>query len=136
MPQLSSVVTAGQFGSAALVAGINKDGNHLTSEQIDATVQAAFGLAYVSHSVIGVSSQTELDAVAGQTRDVAKKELLSPNKEFDSVTGASYDDFEPGDTISFEYNPGFGRIKYDARVKNQFVSVQTSGIEKLTVDFV
>lgn len=135
-PELSSVVTAGQFGSAALVAGINKDGNHISSEQIDTTVRNAWGLAYVSHSVIGVSGQTELDNIAAQTRDIAKVELLQPTKEFSSVTGASYDDFEPGDTVSYEYNPGFGRIKYDGRVKNQFVSIAESGTEKLTIDFV
>lgn len=136
IPNLADVVTAGQFGTAALVAGINKDGVHLSSNQIDTTARNAFGLAYVSHTVIGVSSQTELDGIANQTKNTAKAQLLSPNKEFQSVTGADVASFQPGDTISFEYNPGFGRIKYDARVKNQFVSVGSEGFEKLTVDFV
>lgn len=136
IPTISGLVTANQFGTAALVAGVNKSGTHLTTNQIDTTARNAFGLAYVAHTAVGVSNQTELDNIGANTVAQAKKQLITPNQDFDSVTGMDYDAFKPGDTISFEYDPGFGRIKYDARVKTQIIRAQNDGSEKITVEFV
>lgn len=136
VPSVSATIAAGQFATAALTAGINKDGTHLTSAQTDTTARNAWGLAYVAHSVVGVGNQTELDNIASQTVAIVKSQLIGPNKNFDSVTGMDYDAFAPGDTISYEYDTGFGRIKYDARVKQQWVSVTDAGAEQLTVEFV
>lgn len=134
-PSFSDSVGAGQFGTGTIVSGIVADADALTSEFIDIS-QETFGLAYVAHSSLGVPNATELAAVAGRTSNIARKSVFIPPHNFWSMQGASVDDFDVGDTITVEYDAGFGSMTYVGRVKNQFISVQEGGQDKLTVEFI
>ena len=135
-PGLSDSVAAGQFGTAAFVAGVVADADALTSESIDTASRDLFGLAYVAHTSMGVPNTGELGNVAVRTRDIAKRSVFIPPKEFFAQPGATVDDFDIGDTITSEYDAGFGSLSYAGRVKNIFVSVQEGGQDKLTVEFI
>lgn len=135
-PGFSDSVGAGQFGTAALVAGVVADADPLVQESIDTVSRDLFGLAYVAHTSIGVPNTTELINVAVRTRDIAKRSVFIPPKEFFSLPGATVDDFDVGDTVTIEYDAGFGAMTYVGRVKNIFVSVQEGGQDKLTLEFV
>lgn len=135
-PGISDSVVAGQFGSAAFVAGVVNEGDDVTSESIDTATRDAFGLAYVTHTASGVGSTTEIGQVAVRTRDMAKRSVFLPSKEFFAMPDADVFSFDVGDTISSEYNAGFSPLTYIGRVKNKFVSVQEGGQDKLTVEFV
>lgn len=133
---LASVVTAGKFGSAAIVAGVDSVGDRISKESINTTVRNNWGLAYAARAVPGADSQAFLDATAIRLRDITSAELFTPSKNYFSATGVSVDDIDIGDTVTFEYDAGFGRLQKDIRIQNMFVSVTAGNLEKLTLDFV
>ena len=135
-PNLSSVVTAGQFGSTGVVGGVNANGDRIQATSVNTTVRDNWGLSYVGRAVPGADNQAFVDASAIRVRDIVSDELLTPSKKYFSATGISVDDFDIGDTISFDYNAGFGRLTKDVRVQNLFVSVTAGNLESLTLDFV
>jgi hypothetical protein len=134
-PRLALSIASGQFGTAAFVSGVAGGQTSVTSESITTTERSTFGLAYITHTSVGVTNVSELANIAIESRDIAKLPVFTPNKEFWSVTGASVDDFDVGDTITFEYDPGIGYMTYVGRVKNIYVSVQEGSQEKLTLEF-
>lgn len=135
-PSFSDSVAAGQFGTAAFVAGVPPESDPVTAESIDTASRDLFGLAYVTHTAVGVPNATEVGQVATRTKDMAKRSVFLPPKEFWAMPDATVLDFDIGDTITAEYNAGFGSVIYVGRVKNMFVSVQEGGQDKLTIEFV
>lgn len=135
VPSISESLSAGAFGSAAFVSGIVSNADPKVSTSVDTPLRANFGLAYATYSSIGVPTQGELDNLASSVRDQARESVFTPPEEFWSVHGATVDDFDTGDVVTFEYDAGFGLIVRKARVKNFFVSVQEGGQDKLSVEF-
>lgn len=135
-PNMSDVVTAGRFGSSAFAAGVDSGGALQTAIITNTSVRNNFGLAYVARAVPGIDSVADLTNIATRIRDIVSDELFTPNKKYGSATGVSVDDFDIGDTVTFDYNAGFGRLVYAKRVKNIFVSVTGGNLETLTLDFV
>lgn len=135
-PNMSSVVTAGQFGSSGLVGGVNANGDRIQSSSTDTTIRDNWGLSYVGRAVPGADNQAFVDASAIRVRDIVSDELLTPTKKYFSATGISVDDIDIGDTVTFDYNAGFGRLTKDVRIQNMFVSVDAGNAESLTLDFV
>jgi len=135
-PNISSVVTAGRFGSAAFAAGVDSAGSLQTAIVENTTVKQNFGLAYIARAAPGIDSSTDLTEIATRLKDIASAELFTPNKKYFSATGVSVDDFDIGDTVTFDYNAGFGRLVSSRRVKNMFISVTAGNLELLTLDFV
>ncbi len=135
-PNLSSVVTAGRFGSAAFTAGVDSAGALQTAIVENAAVKQNFGLAYVARAVPGIDSTSDLTDIATRTSEITGVELFTPNKKYFSATGISVDDFDIGDTITFDYDAGFGRLVINTRVKNMFISVTAGNLELLTLEFV
>ncbi len=93
-------------------------------------------MSYVGRATPGADNQAFVDASAIRVKDIVSDELLTPSKKYFSATGISVDDFDIGDTITFDYNAGFGRLTKDVRVQNMFVSVTGGNLETLTLDFV
>jgi hypothetical protein len=135
-PNMASVVTAGQFGSAGLASGVDASGNRIQSISENTTVRNNWGLAYAGRAVPGADSQTFLDATAIRLRDISSAELFTPSQKYFSATGISVDDIDIGDTIEFEYDAGFGSLQKSVRIQNLFVSVSGGDLEHLTLDFV
>lgn len=135
-PSMSDSVAAGQFGTAALVAGVPEDSDPVVVESIDNTTRDLWGLAHVTHTASGVASSAEVTQIATRTRDVAKRSVFLPPREHFAVWGATVVDFDIGDTVTVEYNAGFSMMTYVGRVKAIHVSVQEGGQDKISLEFV
>ena len=135
-PNMSSVVTAGQFGSTGLAGGVDANGVRIQSSSVNTTVRNNWGLSHVGRAVPGADNQAFVDASAIRVKDIVSDELLTPSKKYFSATGISVDDFDIGDTITFDYDAGFGRLTKDVRVQNMFISVTAGNLETLSLDFV
>ena len=59
-PNFADVVTAGKFGSSALVVGFDKEGGAYPYLAHNATTRAGFGLSFVSGQIDGVSGYAEV----------------------------------------------------------------------------
>jgi hypothetical protein len=135
-PNFAYSLAAGQFGSAAVGVGRTPESVPQFTEKETTTLREDFGLAYVTTNVIGVATVTEIDSYTTQAAALARNPYFVPSKEYISVQGASIDDFDVGDTVSFVYDPGFGEITIESDVKNINVSVTPDGNEKLNVEFI
>lgn len=135
-PNIAYSLAADKFASGAIGTGRTKDNTSVFSEIIDDPTTAAFGRSYVTANVFGVSSQTEIASYTTQAMSLARNPYFVPSREYMAVQGASVDDFDVGDTVSFVYDPGFGEITISQDVKNINVSVAPDGNEKLNVEFV
>jgi hypothetical protein len=135
-PNFAYSLAAGQFGSGALGVGRTKDSNAILSEQVHTATRQSFGLAYVTANIFGVSTQTEIDSYTTQAQALARNAYFTPSKEYIAISGATIDDFDIGDTVTFVYDPGFGELTISQDVKNINVSVSPEGNEKLNVEFV
>ncbi len=135
-PNYAYSLAAGKFGSAASASGTAEESTAKWAEKIDATTRNAFGLAYVTTHVLGVSTLTEIQSYADQANSLANNPYFVPSRNYFPVVGATIDDIDQGDTVSFVFDPGFGEFTIAQDIKNVNVSVSPDGNEKLNVEFV
>ncbi len=135
-PNYAYSLAAGRFATASSASG-TAEGNHIKwASVIEISERNAFGLAFVTTHVLGVTSTTEVQSYAAQASALAKKPYFVPSRNYFPVVGATIDDFDQGDTVSFVFDPGFGEFTIAQDIKSINVSVSPDGNEKLNVEFV
>lgn len=136
-PNIAYSLAAKQFASSAIGAGSNHDTDQsFFSEQHSAGLRQNFGLSYITTFVSGNTTQGQVNGYTVKARQLSNNPYFVPSREYYPVLGADVDDFEPGDAVSFVYDPGFGELTIAQEVKNQAISVGPDGLEKLNVEFV
>jgi hypothetical protein len=135
-PNYAYSLAAGRFGTASAAAGTSQDNTAKYAQSFEAVERNAFGLAYVTTHVMGVTTQEEVESYAAQASALARNPYFVPSKNYFPVVGATIDDIDQGDTVSFVFDPGFGEFTISQDLKNINVSVSPDGNEKLNVEFV
>ncbi len=135
-PNYAYSLAASRFGTAAAGTGTSEENASLWAEKIDTATRNAFGLAYVTTHVLGATTAAEIQSYVNQANDLGKAPYFVPSRNYFPVIGATVDDFDQGDTVSFVFDPGFGEFTIQQDVKSTNVSVSPDGNEKLNVEFV
>lgn len=136
-PNMSMSVAAGLFGT--MMRGTAVIPPATTPVFDDSTghfsVRESFGRAWVTEAFNNVGDTTELARHTAANAQIAAANIFKPPKEFWSMPEIAVTECEPGDGVTFVYDAGFGEITYEGRIKNQFISVQEGGQDKLTIEF-
>ena len=135
-PNYAYSLAAGRFGTAASASGTSDDNAAKWAEAFATTPRTTFGLAYVTTHVLGATSFDEVQSYADQAVNLARNPYFVPSRNYFPVVGASIDDFDQGDKVSFVFDPGFGEFTIAQDVKSINISVSPDGNEKLNVEFV
>ena len=130
-PGVTTSVAPGDVASEAYGAG----DEGLTSLQSDATVRQQFGRTAVMESFDGVTVQGTLDQHTAALLDVRDQALFVPGPGLFPVADADVDDFDIGDTVTYEYDSGLGIRSGAFRVASREVSIDQDGAETMAVTF-
>ena len=134
-PGLTASVAAGDIASEAFGRSTGDDGELLTSTAADTTVRSGFGRSAVSGTWNGISVQGTLDDHTGRLLTTRSKMLLTTEPDLIPIVGASVGDFAVGDTVVFDYDPGFGRITENRRIVRMRIQVADDGNETIALGF-
>ena len=135
--RLWSSVTKDDIASWVKIVGTDDDKRASHVEE-DLTLKQQFGKAGV---VASVSGTTNLDRIAERTLHLRNTYYLKVggSEQFAtafSMPGTDAMSFFPGDVIGFVWNAGYGWIEEKRAVYRKYVSMDPTGTEKITVEFV
>ena len=128
-------VAPGIIASEVYLTGTSEASSAITSTQTDAGLRATFGRGGVAGTVDNVSEQAMLDDLAQAWVDARGTQFFQPGAGLLPVAGARYEDFDPGDTVTYAYDEGLGDQTGSYRVVKRSVEVGDSGTEKFSVEF-
>lgn len=108
----------------------------LFSEQTTSALLSTYGRSWASANFDTVSVQGTLDNSANAFLAVRNKQLFQPGVTAFAGSNADVNGFHVGDTISYSYDAGLGRQTLSLRVGKLTVSVDSSGKQRLQVEFI
>lgn len=108
----------------------------LFSEQTTSALLSTYGRSWASANFDTVSVQGTLDNSANAFLAVRNKQMFQPGVTAFAGSNADVGGFHAGDTISYSYDAGLGRQTYSLRVGKLTASVDTSGKQRLQVEFI
>ncbi len=131
-------VAAGDYANYGIATGATVEGTTTrVGAKTNAVAMAKWGRAGMSVAVDEAETQLVVDDYAQSLVDsMAHVKFIPPVGSAIPVLGASVEDFDAGDTIHWVYDYGLGKFRVNRDVYKRFVSVSTSGDEKMTVEFV
>lgn len=101
----------------------------------NATLRAAFGRAGVGVTLDPVKDTSHLSDLNQKQLDDRGAMYYKPAPGMLPVTGATWGDFEVGDTISYTHDSGIGLVSGTYRVDKATLAVGDSGQEMISVEF-
>lgn len=131
-------VAAGDVASEGYGLATSADPNvePLTSVQSDLDVRQTFGRTAVGSTYDGVTEQATLDQHTAAMVAVRDEAYVVPASKMIPVAEADVDDFNVGDTITYDFDAGIGRQTINRRIAKRTVSVSRDGAEDMEVAFV
>lgn len=105
------------------------------SEQANTTLRAVFGRTGIGSSFSEVPTQGALDDFVAGLRDSRGIPLRAPGKQARVTPDTDLNDYEVGDTISYQLSGILG-IGGAFRIRSRQVSVSETGQEAVTLEFV
>jgi hypothetical protein len=133
-PGVVMSVAPGDIASEAF--GTGGDGQTaITSIAENTTLRETWGRAGVSKSFDGVTEQATLDDHTATMLNGRAAALLTPGPGLMPVADANVEDFDIGDTVTYEYDAGLGIQSGAFRVASRQVSIDEDGVETMAVSF-
>jgi hypothetical protein len=110
----------------------------LWSYRTNATLQAAFGRTFAGNSYDNVALQATLDGKGDSYLAARGSTMLQPGVTLvpNVATGTSIGAFGSGDTVAYAFDAGLGMQSGTYRVGKITVSVEGSGKQRMSVEFI
>ncbi len=126
------------YANHAIAAGANQEGTTtIVGTKTNATEMAKWGRAGAAINIDGVTQQGTIDDYAQSLLDTSDHLHFIPGAgSAFPIKGASVEDFETGDTITWVYDYGLGLIELQRDVYKRIVKVDGAGMETLSLEFV
>lgn len=99
------------------------------------TLRSTYGRSFGSANFDGVGVQATLDGHTDAYRDARNGQLFQPGVTIVPRVGADIGSFHPGDSVTYSYNAGLGAQSDIFRVAKVTVNVDSSGRQRMGVDF-
>lgn len=134
-PEVFVSVAPGQIASEVLgVSSGAAAGESLTSSASNPTLRATFGRAGIARSWPDIKVQATLDDHVARVAEDYATARTSVSPDLAVVTGASIEDFDAGDIITYSFDDGLGLRVITPRVRTKKVTA-SKGREALSVRF-
>jgi hypothetical protein len=136
-PQISMGCTAKEVASEVIAVGHSTNNAAVYASEVDPTMLAAFGRAQIVGAFEGVATQATIDEHASSLLDVCKVGTLTLGTiALLPCDGAEpVDDFDVGDTVTWDYDSGLGRQTVARDVVAFNISIGPENQEEVTIEF-
>ena len=121
---------------ASEVRGTSTGGTIRTSSKSNTALRAAWGRAGTAISVDGDPDAASLGDATQAHLDSRGTPFFVPGPAMIPVAGASVEDYNVGDTVTYTYDAGLGQQTGPYRIRKRRVTVTEAGQEHMAVDFV
>lgn len=121
--------------SASDAYGVGTGESPILSIQEDTDAREAFGRSAVMETFDGVTQQATLDAHTERLRDRSASQWFQPGAGLRPVADVDVDTFEPGDTVTYEFDTGLGSHSGAYRVASIQVDIDSQATETMAVAF-
>ena len=131
-------VAQGDYANEVYAIGADyEDSSPAVGTETNTAARNAWGLAGLVISVDGVTQQGTLEDYAQTALDAVEAMQFQPtgSQQLIPVQGAGIDDFDVGDTVTYEFDFGFGLVALTRDIWQKHVSVDKSGQEFISVEF-
>jgi hypothetical protein len=142
---IDSASIAVSIAPGDLVSDVAATGSSITTTGASATlysarttsaVQTSYGRTWGSFSDSTISVQGTLDGASDAFLSSRSGQLFQPGVTVIPLVGCDVTDFKAGDTINYSYDAGLGVQTSNRRVTKKTVSVDSSGKQRLLVEFI
>jgi tetrahydromethanopterin S-methyltransferase subunit B len=133
-PSYSQSVGPGQIASDVAVSGSSAATGNLVASASNITLRTSFGRVMMTASFSDVSEQATLNDHASRLLDDSDSALHGLAPGLLPVAGFEYDDFGPGDIVTYNYDAGLGEQTFTPRVRSVVVALD-KGTERFAVGF-
>lgn len=120
-------------GSSTTAAGANTT---LYSARTTSSVQTTYGRTWGTLTDSTISVQGTLDGAGDAFLSSRSGQLFQPGVTVIPLVGCDIGDFKAGDTINYSYDAGLGVQTANRRVAKKIVSIDSSGKQRLLVEFI
>jgi hypothetical protein len=120
---------------ASEVHGTSTGGTIRTATKANTALRAAFGRSGTAISVDGDPDAALLGDLTQAHLDSRGTPFFVPGPAMIPVAGASVEDFNVGDTVTYTYDAGLGQQTGPYRIRKRRVTVTEAGQEHMAVDF-
>jgi hypothetical protein len=133
-PSYSHSVGPGQIASDAAVSGSSATTGNVVGSASNTVLRATFGRTMIAASSNDAPALSIATAQAIRLLDDNDTPLHSLSPGLLPVAGFDYDDFGPGDIITYNYDAGLGEQTFTPRVRSVTVALD-KGTERFAVEF-
>lgn len=125
----------GDLASDVLVVGTGSLTAPITATDANTATRAAWGRSGATATFDGVSTQPTLDGHAAALLAARDQPLVIPAPGLLPVSSADVGDFGCGDTVTYDFDGGLGRVRRAGRVATLQVTVADLNQETMAVGF-